>query len=132
MISGAVKINSYTAETRDDWFAQPGEEIPAVKHPAVVVRDNDPACVLTPEDRNFHEITCVEGPGVFLDILSPPYIIEPCIPDTRLRPCTYFREISSEHCTESEETDTQVHLVGMTKPPDFYSRCIKYRGPTLR
>ncbi|XP_043272259.1 2-aminoethanethiol dioxygenase [Venturia canescens] len=133
VISGAVKINSYTVQIREDYLIQPGEEIPGLKHPTVTVRDTDPACVLTPEDKNFHEISCVEGPAVFLDILSPPYILETRIPDIRLRPCTYFRELTNkEQCLRDDGETIEVQLIAANKPPEFYARSMRYPGPELR
>ena len=132
VLSGVVQVNSYTVPNSEELLSKPGKEIRALKHPSAIVRENDPACVLTPEERNFHEISCIQGPAVFLDILSPPYNSEPCNDDAPARTCTYFRESLSTQCTEPKEGAVEVKLIAMTRPPDFYSRRMSYLGPRLR
>ncbi|OXU25330.1 hypothetical protein TSAR_000433 [Trichomalopsis sarcophagae] len=124
VLSGVVKIDSYTIESESDKVLEQDKLISAVKHPPVIVRPSDSACVLTPLVRNLHEITCLEGPCAFLDILSPPY-------DTNTlgegkRPCTFFKEAVSDEMSDA------VQLVVTDVPPTFYSRSIKYLGQPLR
>ncbi|XP_015585473.1 2-aminoethanethiol dioxygenase [Cephus cinctus] len=131
VIAGVIKIDSYSMQYADgDHIIKPNEEITAVKHPGIIVKDNDDACVLTPSERNLHEISCVEGPAAFLDILSPPYNVDEYGKGSRL--CTFFRIISSQRATNSDEKTENVQLMVIDSPPDFYSRSLKYLGPPLR
>lgn len=134
VIHGAVRINSYTVGISPDRLIQPGEEIFGTKHPGVTAREDDPACVLTPREHNFHEISCLEGPAVFLDILSPPYVLETGIPNVRPRPCTYFRETPDRERESSRGDDATlgVKLIAASKPPEFWARSMRYPGPPLR
>lgn len=124
VISGVVKIDSYSIESSSDRVLEEDKEMPAIKHASAIVRPTDPACVLTPLVRNLHEITCIEGPAAFLDILSPPY--DTYTYGERKRLCTFFKEAST-----SEMSDN-VQLVVTESPPSFYSRSIKYKGQPLR
>ncbi|XP_012260295.2 2-aminoethanethiol dioxygenase [Athalia rosae] len=130
VIAGAVKINSFTLETTSDKVIGPNSSCTAIRHTGTLVTETADACVLTPLDRNLHEISCVEGPAAFLDILSPPYDVDEF--GRGIRPCTYFRVTGSTRSTESGNKLDKVTLVSMESPPDFFSRSLKYLGPPLR
>lgn len=130
VIAGTVKIDSYTMQIGNNCVIRPDEEIAAVKHSEALVDDKDSACVLTPCNKNLHEISCVKGPAAFLDILSPPYDVDQY--GKGPRPCTFFRIINKDQSTESAERSDKVKLVVTESPPDFYSRSLKYLGPPLR
>ena len=53
-------------------------------------------CLLSPSESNIHKIESVGGPAAFLDILAPPYNIEPdpYMEDQEERDCHYFRVLS--------------------------------------
>ena len=129
VLSGVVKINSYTIQNEGDCIINANRKITAITHPSIVVTKNDPACILTPWDKNLHEISCIEGPAAFLDILSPPYHVD--VYGQGERPCTYFRTISSNPTAEAERKSDKVQLVVTDTPPEFYSRSLKYMGPRL-
>lgn len=99
------------------------KKVSATKHPSIIMKPTDPACVLTPVMRNLHEITCIEGPAAFLDILSPPYDADEF--EVGRRPCRYFKCIGNE-------ISEQVQLILADVPSSFYSRSIKYMGKPLR
>ncbi|KER20894.1 hypothetical protein T265_10643 [Opisthorchis viverrini] len=54
----------------------------------VVMTTESQAHLLSPIDGNFHEISAVDGPAVFLDILSPPYDH-----DLGTRECRFYKEV---------------------------------------
>ncbi|XP_058803646.1 2-aminoethanethiol dioxygenase [Phymastichus coffea] len=122
VINGVVKIDSYTIESPNSTI-EINQRIPATRHPSMIIGTTDPACVLTPDKRNLHEITCIEGPAAFLDILSPPYDTDEY--GDGKRPCRYFK------CISNEMTE-QVQLMIADVPSSFYSRTIKYLGKPLR
>lgn len=130
MIAGAVKIDGFTMEKSGSDKIKPNTNYTAVKHPGSIIKDTDDACVLTPRERNLHQISCVEGPAAFLDILSPPYDVDEYGNGTR--PCTFFRITGSIRSTESDVDLEKVSLVSTESPSDFYSRSLKYLGPPLR
>lgn len=102
------------------------EDILATKHPSLVIHPNDPACILKPFEKNVHEISCLEGPAAFIDVLSPPYIVDAF--GNGQRPCTYFK------CDPSgiEVGDTNKVKLRVTKIlDDFYSQRLMYCGPPL-
>ena len=53
-------------------------------------------CLLSPSESNIHKIESVGGPAAFLDILAPPYNIDPdpYMDDQEERDCHYFRVLS--------------------------------------
>lgn len=129
VISGTVEINSYTLKTSGDHIVNINEEIEAFRHQPVTLHKNSPACVLTPWDKNLHEISCIEGPAAFLDILSPPYDVDDS--GRGPRPCTFFRTVGSKPCSDSGNVIEEVQLIAIENPPGFYSHNLKYTGPPL-
>lgn len=119
-----MRIESYTLEDNREIFEM-YQQIPAVKHDPVIVKSTDPSCVLKPILKNLHEVTCLEGPAAFLDILSPSYNILGKYGDN-LRLCTYFKVI------EVDNASNKVQLVVADIPSDFYSVNIKYTGEPLK
>lgn len=123
-------MNSYSLKTKSDHIFKANEEIAAIRHRPVILHSNSPACVLTPSDKNLHQISCIEGPAAFLDILSPPYDVN--IFGYGPRPCTYFKVVRSKLCTESTDVIEEVHLSIVESLPDFYSSSLEYIGPSLK
>ncbi|XP_051155469.1 2-aminoethanethiol dioxygenase isoform X2 [Leptopilina boulardi] len=131
VLSGVVNINSYTIQSEIDYLVNLDKKIEATSHAPEIVNKNDPACILTPRNKNLHGISCVEGPAAFLDILSPPYKVD--IYGDGERPCTYFKIISSNETSSSknDEISDKVQLIVTDSPPDFFSKTLKYSGPVL-
>ncbi|CAL7944341.1 unnamed protein product [Xylocopa violacea] len=130
VINGVVEVNNYTLKTNEDHTIRLNKEVMAFRHKPVSLHSNSPACTLTPKDKNLHEITCIEGPAAFLDILSPPYDVDDS--GKGPRPCTFFKTVSSsKSCTDSSDIIEEVKLVVIEDPPDFYSGSLKYTGPPL-
>ncbi|XP_015120150.1 2-aminoethanethiol dioxygenase isoform X2 [Diachasma alloeum] len=133
VINGAVKIDSFTVQIASGRVIQLDEELTALQHASQIIETNDPACVLTPHDHNLHEISCLNGPAAFLDILSPPYDVDLDERERSLRPCTFFRQIAQEQSNSlPADTPVRVKLMAVDQPPLFYSTNLKYLGPPLR
>ncbi|XP_070149482.1 2-aminoethanethiol dioxygenase [Polyergus mexicanus] len=130
VISGVVELNSYSLRRKSDHVIKSNEEIAAVRHRPVSLHSNSSACILTPSEKNLHEITCVEGPAAFLDILSPPYDVDEF--GKGPRQCTFFKVVKSKLCTESADIVAEIQLSVIESPPDFYSSSLKYIGPPLK
>ncbi|THD21682.1 Cysteamine dioxygenase [Fasciola hepatica] len=62
--------------------------IVARPHQDVVLNVESCAQLLTPTEGNLHEVTPVDGPAVFLDILAPPYDH-----DLGTRECRFYKEV---------------------------------------
>ncbi|XP_058066719.1 2-aminoethanethiol dioxygenase [Anopheles bellator] len=85
VVSGAVQIRSYTELARRDMVVtgvggSAGDPAALRRHvlvaaePEKIISSSVGDCaMLTPSERNFHEITAIGGPAAFFDILSPPY-----------------------------------------------------------
>ncbi|KAF7991234.1 hypothetical protein HCN44_002796 [Aphidius gifuensis] len=129
VICGSVKIDTYTIQVEPDEKINYHEGVMAVKHPPIIADKNSSACVLSPDERNFHEIHCTNGPAAFLDILSPPYDIDYEEFDKSIRPCTFFRQSSQDNHSINE---TNVKLIAFELPSKFYSTNLQYLGPPLR
>ncbi|GAB1860264.1 2-aminoethanethiol dioxygenase [Camponotus japonicus] len=130
VISGVVELNSYSLRTKGDHVIKSNEEIAAVRHRPVSLHSNSSACILTPSEKNLHQIICIEGPAAFLDILSPPYDVDEF--GKGPRPCTFFKVVKSKLCTESADIIEEIQLSVVESPPDFYSSSLKYIGPPLK
>ena len=56
-----------------------GELFLAEEDSVVQLTPDSTCCILSPDKSNIHKIESVEGPAAFLDILAPPYNIDPDI-----------------------------------------------------
>ena len=70
-------------------------------------------CLLSPSEANIHKIESVGGPAAFLDILAPPYNIDPdpYTEDQEARDCHYFRVLSEP---VSEVISSRAHRQGLS------------------
>lgn len=87
-------------------------------------------CVLAPQRDNLHRIDAVDGPTAFLDILAPPYD-----PDDG-RDCHYYKVIPEEareaggaQTEPPPDHGSEVWLMEISQPPDFWCGSEPYPGP---
>ncbi|KAK9501937.1 hypothetical protein O3M35_012567 [Rhynocoris fuscipes] len=85
-----------------------------------VVAYNDPAVVLSPTKGNIHEISAVDGPAAFVDILAPPY--SSLIVGYGPRPCHYFLELDCEG-------ESAQKLIKINDHPGYWTDIAPYLGP---
>lgn len=88
------------------------------------------SCVLGPHKSNIHRVESVGGPAAFLDILAPPYNIDPpsYAEDKQERDCHYFRELS-----ESNPENPNIKWLIMSDPPaSFFCDTEPYMGPRIK
>ncbi|XP_067007756.1 2-aminoethanethiol dioxygenase [Anabrus simplex] len=136
VLSGTVKIQSYNVlpnELQNDSTEEYSikNTLLAEKVPEVHLNETSLACVLTPVDRNLHEIHSVNGAAAFLDILAPPYDSD--APGTGNRACHYYKELPSKERRHEEPRErTFTKLFHIPSPPDFWSDSAPYKGPVLR
>lgn len=97
-----------------------GSSINAVKLASVIVGVKDDPVILYPEEGNIHQVTNVDGPAVFLDILSPPYDTENSVAGKRC--CTYFKK---------GKKFSRAKLTIVPEPTVYWSDLSPYTGPQL-
>lgn len=130
VIAGTVKVQSYTEidrreETRDD---------DKIRHVLVnveqerVISASETACaMLTPTERNFHEITAVGGPAAFFDILSPPYNAD--IPVYGKRSCSFYRKLLLPSDGITNDGRKRMVLEKIPTPDHYYCDTEYYEAP---
>lgn len=97
--------------------------LPTLAHEEVQISaDEEKTCLLTPNDRNVHEITAVDGPAAILDILAPPY-------DGNERDCSYYRELISHWDPRNNSSITW--LMTIPPPVSFWCKEVPYAGPRI-
>ncbi|XP_063817889.1 2-aminoethanethiol dioxygenase [Pseudophryne corroboree] len=96
-----------------------------------------PPCLLSPLRDNLHQISAVDGPAAFLDILAPPYD-----PDDG-RDCHYYRLLPPSQGPEQSDGDgsnqaaasgvipREVWLLEIPQPDDFWCGGEPYPGPKV-
>ncbi|ESN97893.1 hypothetical protein HELRODRAFT_124593, partial [Helobdella robusta] len=92
--------------------------IQVCRHPTVNATTSSDVITLTPDVANFHEISTLETPIAFFDVLFPPYN------DEEERSCNYYKEIKNDNLTETE-------LVKIDAPVEYWTNSEVYRGPTI-
>ncbi|XP_034255007.1 2-aminoethanethiol dioxygenase [Thrips palmi] len=125
VIKGCVRVNSYTLIGNGS--QKPGCAIVTTKKQTVEVCKGDPACVLTPSERNYHSIVALNGEAAFLDVLSPPYFTN--MPGHELNVCNYYKEVNE---TEGFNGGDVVRLQTIPPPEDYWTVKGNYRGPEVQ
>jgi cysteamine dioxygenase len=96
--------------------------------PAKQMTTGSGSCVLEPEAANIHTIESVGGPAAFLDILAPPYNLEPGpgSEDPQERDCHYYTVLPDPGPSPN------LHWLVLTPPPPtFFCDTEPYRGPPV-
>jgi len=144
-IKGRLRITSYSkvdssssVSTPDRFRRSPslveklrfGELFQAQVSSVTSVTPDSCPCLLSPSESNIHKIESVGGPAAFLDILAPPYNIDPdpYMDDQEERDCHYFRVLSEPVAEDSPGH----HWLMMCDPPaSFFCDTEQYSGPTI-
>lgn len=123
-IYGKLLVRSYSAKPKktstdnDDrksnlLYDKLATEIEVVAEEPKQVTPESECAILTPSERNFHEITAVGGVAAFFDILGPPYGAD--IPIYGRRKCHFYHRVTLD--------DDQRRLVlqrMILEPLDYY------------
>ncbi|XP_068114284.1 2-aminoethanethiol dioxygenase [Hyperolius riggenbachi] len=148
VLYGKVRIMGFDKmESSSHPSSDPPPALQPYQHSSSVVRaalrstgeysDSSPPCLLSPHRDNLHQISAVDGPAAFLDILAPPYD-----PDDG-RDCHYYKLLSSlEHSDRGEEGSNsqagadgvhprEVWLLEIPQPDDFWCGGEPYPGPKV-
>lgn len=112
VLAGEVKVQSFTKignESENLVIAQ--------KEPVNTISSDTKCGILTPTERNYHEVTANIGPAAVFDILSPPYDSKKNIN------CTYYKEVK---CSGS---NNEVYLEKTFEPEYSFFGSAKYFKP---
>lgn len=147
-LSGTLKITSYTKKdpslsassiNQPDRIRKSPQLLEKIRYgelflaerlePSLFLNPDSESAILEPKKANIHCIESVDGPAAFLDILAPPYNIDPTSysPDTQERDCHYYRVLS-----EPGSTPTSKWLLISNPPANFYCDTELYKGPEIR
>ncbi|KAG8230779.1 hypothetical protein J437_LFUL011342 [Ladona fulva] len=152
VILGSVRVQSYTILPDDlqdripdcikKGVGESGEKIfsrslkkqtivIAEKLQEAVISSNSGACVLSPSEKNLHDIRSVDGPAAFLDVLAPPYNSDN--PNDEARECHYYTEAPkiTSVSEEAKGDGNQVWLLQIPSPSEFKCDTATYRGPVI-
>lgn len=118
VISGKLKAECYTQVPTSD--KENGMFVRA-EEPKILSSTSD-AAILYPDKCNFHELTALEGPAAFFDILSPPYSdINDSASDARH--CSFYKK-------ERVDADSQlIKLTQISVPDHYYCDSVYYEMP---
>lgn len=105
-IAGRLRIQSYT-EQEDITVPGMRRTIIACPEPVKDVHAGTDTAVLTPTTSNYHEITAVNGPAAFFDVLSPPY--DSNMPIYGPRKCSFYRKTIRDNLLILEKVSTPHH-----------------------
>jgi len=138
---GQLKITSFTRQTDtsikipDKWKKSPrmieklneGEIFLTSTSPSISMNSESKAAVLEPDEFNIHQIESLNGPAAFLDILAPPYNVDPDPEDDddqELRDCHYFVDLGA--------AGQAARWLMLSEPPQsFYCDTEPYQGPDI-
>ncbi|KAF8569289.1 hypothetical protein P879_08031 [Paragonimus westermani] len=143
-----------------DYRWQLSDLIVARPHQDAILTPDSPTQLLAPDEGNLHEITPVDGPAVFLDILAPPYDH-----DLGTRECRFYKEVELPHPVPGRNAQSQtgngaivdspalndsrsmgtdvpvfrgsdtypplIYLVETNQPKDYWCESAEYVGPSV-
>lgn len=115
VISGRLRIQSYTRlanpET-DDIFVKP--------EPPQILDHKSSTTYLDESTSNYHEITALDGPAAFFDVLSPPYSgLDDQGPDSRH--CHFYRKLM----VDNSDAHKVIKLEQIECPDHYYCNSVK-------
>lgn len=129
-LSGTLNIQSYSRHEGDQLYHSNSgnstkesiKEIDVICEPPITVNNSSECVILTPEERNFHEIKAINDVGAFFDILAPPY--DSNIPVYGRRKCSFFRRKDI-----NEENSMKCKLIKIPSPISYYCDNGEYKPP---
>lgn len=93
VVAGHIQLQSYTKRSKDSGGIQKiklGQHVEVKPEELLTLGTNNGVAILTPTERNYHEMSAVgDEPAAFIDILSPPYEEGP----GSVRNCSYYRRV---------------------------------------
>lgn len=123
VVNGQARINSYSLDVAHERTTI----MPVTEEEPLDVTSHSECSVLTPTQRNLHEIMATGDDAVaFFDILGPPY-------DSKIsiygpKKCAFYRKMSMMS-TASNANDRRVYLQHIKPPTHYYCDSIRYNRP---
>ncbi|XP_056385001.1 2-aminoethanethiol dioxygenase [Hyla sarda] len=131
VLYGKVRISGFD-KVEPQPAASSGALVRAALRSTGEYSDSSPPCMLSPHRDNLHQISAVDGPAAFLDILAPPYD-----PDDG-RDCHYYKlapsspEQSGDGAAEASGVlPREVWLLEIPQPDEFWCGGEPYPGPKV-
>ncbi|XP_062550181.1 2-aminoethanethiol dioxygenase [Armigeres subalbatus] len=130
VVAGSVKIQSFTEIDRREEIRN-GDELRhvlvSVEHERIISTGKGESAMLTPAERNYHEITAIGGPAAFFDILSPPYNAD--IPVYGKRTCSFYRKLLLPGDGANNDGRKRMVLEKIPTPDHYYCDTEQYDTP---
>jgi cysteamine dioxygenase len=118
VVSGKVKSQSYTRINADE------KEIIVKAEEPKMLDEKSGSVLLRPDFCNYHELTAVDGPAAFFDILSPPYSdIDDTSEDSRH--CSFYKKI----VVENSNRNAILRLIKIPCPNNYFCDTVYYEQP---
>lgn len=118
VVSGTLEIRSYSRVPNSC------EEIVVQPEDPKTLNEASAASFLDEKVCNFHEISAVDGPAAFFDVLSPPYSdLNDDSPESRH--CHFYRKL----LIDDSHDKAKLKLELIDCPSHYYCESIKYRKP---
>ncbi|XP_073541509.1 2-aminoethanethiol dioxygenase [Phyllobates terribilis] len=139
VLYGKVRISGFDKTETPQPPGSPGSVLRAVLRSTGEYGDSSPPCLLSPHRDNLHQISAVDGPAAFLDILAPPYD-----PDDG-RDCHYYKLLPPSQAPSSASPEQsgdgaaeasgvhprEVWLLEIPQPEEFWCGGEPYPGPKV-
>lgn len=120
-LTGRLRIQSYT---RISGFGDTNE-IFVTKDEPKILDCKSAASFLDEHSSNFHEITALDGPSAFFDILSPPYS-EFKDDNPNSRHCHFYRKLMVQDTPE----EVIIKLERISCPESYYCDSVAFDSPS--
>lgn len=133
VVAGSVRIQSYSEIDRREETNPDGTErrhvlVKVEQEKTLEAGSEAASCgMLTPTERNYHEITAIGGPAAFFDILSPPYNAD--IPIYGKRACSFYRKLLLPGNAASSDGRRRMVLEKIATPNHYYCDTEHYEAP---
>lgn len=117
VISGKLKIQSYTRISPSD-----SNDLLVIPDEPKILDSQSASSYLDEQQSNFHEITALDEPAAFFDVLSPPYSdMDNNDPDARH--CHFYRKLKIN--------DTTLKLERINCPSHYYCDSETFEKPAF-
>lgn len=121
-LSGTLCIQSYSKIPGDRAvYVRGAHEIDVKPEPVKICTNSSESAILTPSERNYHEITAIGGVAAFFDILSPPYDSD--MPIYGRRRCSFYRKQTQD------DSNSNIKLERIPSPLSYYCDTGDYEPP---